>query len=127
MKEHLADIRALYKQSEKIAHRIKNELVQLLEKCPNRMILTDGKEFDKIYTYRYDLSTGFLNEYQVKAIRLDDCDELVVCFDDDIISYNEEQALEYGDWYGLFDGEIFGYFTAYNIAEYIHEYVKLEE
>lgn len=93
-------------------------------------ILTDIKELDSIYAIHYNYDEGEVHESHVKAIRVDEYDDIQVLIDIWNVNYDDEavKSAKHEDWYDIrFDDFIYYVPTIFSIAENIQEYVKSDK
>lgn len=91
-------------------------------------ILTDNSDNDTIYTIVYDEGPNKANEYEVKAVRVNENNDIELLYDDSGITWDDDavvNAKEYGNyWDDLWDSDlVYRVPTIFNIAEFIREYV----
>lgn len=91
-------------------------------------ILTDNSNNDPIYTIVYDEGPNKIEEYEVKAVRVNEHNDIEILYDDSSTTWDDESVInakEYGYlWDNLRDRDLlYRVSTIFNIAKFIREYV----
>ena len=91
-------------------------------------ICTHNPQCDTIFTIIYDGCSYEVNEYTIKAVRVNDYNRIQILFDTFNTVYTEEiisdMMNDNEDWYDVqYDDAVYYIPTIFNIAEYIREYV----
>ena len=113
-----------YEKVHDAINEVRAEIEEILKHQPNNIVFTDNSSNDTILGYMYDGNCNDVDEYEVKAIRYKH-GQIEVLLDIYQISYTKEdvETSKDDEWQPLFGGDVFGWYTAIEIAEVLDEYL----